>query len=1104
MGEKKETFARNTKTAFNAEKQGKKRKKSSKKFEKDLNLNDVLSLGGTKEDFELLQDISHEKWDDKNSQSAEKNIKKEEIQSLIKGLGFKTTDCKKQLSKKKLPDNFNWGEMMPDSKDLKMTKSKSNDEDRKEKSQVEKKSINQKTEPGKKKSKNKYRPQSEFVNDNTTKKSGNKETRNNKVSSMTNSSSKKMQNKKGKDDNLIIKAGDVWFNLLEDIKCKQDSVLPAASKWTGVKSLESEAAQLYQNDVEKYREQRNKSKKFETEWYEKIVSSGTLSDKQAALQLFIAESPVHNLSSLDSLIAMSKKKGRRECITAAEAIKDVLIKNILPKNRQLISFNAHKMHELHENKRQKQLLLWYFEGELKRRFSIYVESLVAMLQDNVDAPKEKALSIISSLLAHTTEEQSILLNILVNKVGDPNYKIASKTVYILTKLLKICPVKKLAVIDEVEKLICRPNMQQKSLYYSFCFLSNLRLKEGESRLAERLIKIYFSFFQRFIKQGELDNRMLSVLLAGVNFAFPIILENHEFIQEQMDTLHKIIHLVNFNTSLQILMLLYQIMESSDNLSDRFYMVLYRKLCDPTLKNSNRQVHFLNLLFRAIKKDYAKARIKAFVKRLLQICCYQSSPFVCGALCLLSELYREKPDLLNLKNLSENFDNDDDEHFKDIDPDSDKNSDNEDEKRIQIETEKQKIYNSDSEKESEFQNCLTELQETAVSSWIHRKNLQTVPTEMTYVPSHRNPLYCRAETTPLWELQKLSFHYHPTVSLYASTLLSGKFIEFEGDPLQDYTLMRFLDRFVFKNPKKVEKLKDPSAPKKRLYQPTGIKLVPANSSKYLEDESSIPVEEKYLYRYFVHKDAVNKQKGIFSDDEEVDDDEFDGFIEHYEGTNKDYELNNFDFYHELSKQTGKNKSFKDDFSSGSEMEDADESDEDVDFGDGFMSEFKDLDGNEDGDDGDVEDNEFANQGVFDEEDIEFSDTDSDVGIQSDNDDEHASQRKKLKKSIKDSQENPKDVSKLFLSAEEFSSMLDEGHSTKSLGSQALVNRDKASAKQLKWEMERERWMKGMNWKSKKSKQNTLRKKKNYGNHTKIVSGAISKKLKKKSSKKVQKR
>lgn len=1134
MGEKIASSAKMTKHATNLEKRGKKRKKSSSsaagKSEDDFNLDEVLKLGGTKADFDLLQNLD----DDDSKKGCKKStndVGEDEIRTLIKSMGLKTaatSGSKKLLPEKGLPVDFNWGEMTPDQiaqKPLKGTKNAKDAEVSKETTpKISDENVDTQTiAPKKKKSKNKYRPES--VESKPTKKSSDEKLLNNNVSSNVNVSRKQKKIKKGKTDGLIIKPGDSWFNLLQDIESKDDATqLAPTSNYSSVKSLESEAAELYEKDVEKYRENRNKCKKSETEWYEKVVSSGTLSDKQAALQLFIAESPVHNLFSLDSLIAMSKKKGRKECIMAAEAIKDVLVKNLLPKNRQLNAFNAHKMHEIDQNNRERQLLLWYFEGELKKRFSVYVESLVAMLQDNVDAPKEKALGIISSLLAHTLEEQTVLLNVLINKVGDPNYKIASKTVYILTKLIKICPLKKSAIIDEVEKLVCRPNMQQKALYYAFCFLSNIRLKEGESKLAERLIKIYFSFFQRFIKQGELDNRMLSILLAGVNSAFPIILENREFIQDQMDTLHRIIHLVNFNTSLQVLMLLYQILETGDNLSDRFYSVFYRKMCDPALKSSNRQVHFLNLLFRAIKKDHSVARVKAFIKRLLQICCYQSPPFVCGALCLLSEVYREKPDLVNLKNISENFD-DGEEHFKDVDLDSD----DENEKKMRKKIENQEVYDSDSDSEKAIKSekCSDESQETPASSWIHHENLQTVPLEMSYAPHHRNPLYCQAETTPLWELQKLSLHYHPTVALYASTLLSGKFIDFDGDPLEDYTLMRFLDRFVFKNPKKVENVKDTSAPKKHQYKPTGIKLIPVNSSAYLEDESSIPVEEKYLYKYFAHKDAENQKKGIFSDDEEVDDEEFDKFIENYEGCSKDYELDGFDFYHELSKQTGKKKNIKDDFSSDeeSEADGAEESDEDVDFGNDFMSEFKELDDddddddygdkndNDDDDDQDMETDDFGKKGIFNEEDIRFSDSDSDadaIDFQEeedgdDDDDERVSQKKKLKRSIENSKDNPKDVSKLFMAAEEFSSILEEGHSEKALSSHALVNRDKASAKQLKWEMERERWMKGINWKSKKRTQHNWKKKKSSGSSGKknFASGGVSKRLKKKGQKNIKK-
>jgi ribosome biogenesis protein MAK21 len=41
-----------------------------------------------------------------------------------------------------------------------------------------------------------------------------------------------------------------------------------------------------------------------------------------------------------------------------------------------------------------------------------------------------------------------------------------------------------------------------------------------------------------------------------------------------------------------------------------------------------------------------------------------------------------------------------------------------------------------------------------------------------------------------------------VALFAKTIMEGSSVEYSGDPLQDFTLIRFLDRFVFRNPKKV--------------------------------------------------------------------------------------------------------------------------------------------------------------------------------------------------------------------------------------------------------------------------------------------------------------
>ena len=51
-------------------------------------------------------------------------------------------------------------------------------------------------------------------------------------------------------------------------------------------------------------------------WLRTVLSSGTLSDRVAALTLLIQESPVHTLGPLSSLLAMASKKGKRENILA--------------------------------------------------------------------------------------------------------------------------------------------------------------------------------------------------------------------------------------------------------------------------------------------------------------------------------------------------------------------------------------------------------------------------------------------------------------------------------------------------------------------------------------------------------------------------------------------------------------------------------------------------------------------------------------------------------------------------------------------------------------------------------------------------------------------
>jgi ribosome biogenesis protein MAK21 len=83
-------------------------------------------------------------------------------------------------------------------------------------------------------------------------------------------------------------------------------------------------------------------------------------------------------------------------------------------------------------------------------------------------------------------------------------------------------------------------------------------------------------------------------------------------------------------------------------------------------------------------------------------------------------------------------------------------------------------------------------------------------------SKREPLYAAAETSCWWELRILAAHSHPSVAAFARTLLGGSFIVYNGDPLRDFTLPVFLEKFVAKKPKSAAAVKGTS-----VMQPLGV-------------------------------------------------------------------------------------------------------------------------------------------------------------------------------------------------------------------------------------------------------------------------------------------
>lgn len=376
---------------------------------------------------------------------------------------------------------------------------------------------------------------------------------------------------------LLVKPGGKWYDIeytSESNTSPQDELLVSQYKALAQKLLEAET-NLYKN-------KKNLQKGANTVWMKSVVSTGTLADRMAAMTVLIQDAPLHCLEHIKSLIVMMKKKGsRRQGLMALDTLKELLLSDVLPENRKLRAFSQRPFDQLEERAsgnrdvRDRRLVLWYFEHLLKLQLAEFVIALDTLAHDTVLATKMKALTTAHELLCNRPEQEKALLMQVVNKLGDPEYKIASKASYLLETLLHKHPLMKSVVCVEVERLMFRPNISAKAQYYAACFLNQVMLSHDEAELATKLITIYFSFFRLCVKKKDVESKMLGALLSGVNRAYPYTKTGDETVREQLDTLFKVVHIVKFSTAVQALMLLFQVMDSQQSVSDRYYVALYK-------------------------------------------------------------------------------------------------------------------------------------------------------------------------------------------------------------------------------------------------------------------------------------------------------------------------------------------------------------------------------------------------------------------------------------------------------------------------------------------------------------------------------------------------
>lgn len=337
------------------------------------------------------------------------------------------------------------------------------------------------------------------------------------------------------------------------------------------------------------------------------------------------------------------------------------------------------------------------------------------------------------------------------------------------------------------------------------------------------------------------------------------------------------------------------------------------MLSPDLLTSRRQTYFLRLLYQSLQADFSTGRGLAMLKRLLQIALNANPSFQSGALIVVSELLRLRPALRAAIHTSHSAfkpfkastvaadsqpesaaatssadlgaaagggggggGDSDIEHFADLEAPSDF-------PELPAAAEEQSPDNRPA-----FQSKgIAALSPPSAPSAPSAPSSSSKPKNNLYDFAAADPNHANGEFSSLWELCALARSFHPSVSKFAETILSGNFIEYKSDPMQDFSLASFLSRFSYRQPKLNKKSTSsggasPLTPLSRKHRSDVRSDPPVNSVDFLARAKANRLEahDAFYFRYFSRKaeqesEAKKKTEEEGSKEEEEEEEEATG-------------------------------------------------------------------------------------------------------------------------------------------------------------------------------------------------------------------------------------
>lgn len=312
--------------------------------------------------------------------------------------------------------------------------------------------------------------------------------------------------KLAKETKLMAPVGVAWYTIIPEDKTASTTTTssPVTLSVQTVEKLRKEGASVMEGEIAQFKREQNLSK-ADADWFKTVLKSGTVTDRCSALTLAIQASPLHSLEHLKSLAEMTKSKSRHEALLALDAMRDLFTAaegKILPPHRKLRYVHQQPGADRLENAefRRKCALIWYWEEAVKTVYLEMIRVLEIIAQDPIGHSRQRACRILFELLrANPHEQDSNIMSLLANKLGDSERILASRIPYYFTELVNAHPkVLTAGAIEHMRTIIDRSGVTDRTRYYALCFLIQIRLTRSTPAITASLLQIYLGLFTKYI------------------------------------------------------------------------------------------------------------------------------------------------------------------------------------------------------------------------------------------------------------------------------------------------------------------------------------------------------------------------------------------------------------------------------------------------------------------------------------------------------------------------------------------------------------------------------------------------------------------------------